>query len=114
MAKYLNITAIKAIHSIIWIIMASAVFYILYCGIFDIANTFLYLSIGLIAAEIVVLLIFSWSCPLTIVAKRIKTDWKDGDDIFLPTWVAIHNKTIFGFLLTLGICLLLIRAFGFI
>jgi hypothetical protein len=89
--------------------MATAVFYILYCGIFGIFNIYLYFAIGLIIVEIIVLLFNRWTCPLTNLAKNIKPDWHDGDDIFLPKWVAINNKTIFGVLLVTGVLLLILR-----
>ncbi len=107
--KILNITLIKITHTVIWLIMASAVFYILYCGISGNLNRTLYFTICLILFEIVVLILNHWACPLTIVAKKIKPDWKDGDDIFLPKWLAIHNKMIFGTLFIIGIVVVIFR-----
>lgn len=107
--KFINITSIKIIHSVIWLIMASAVLYILYCGITGNLGILLYITIGIIFFETIVLLINRWACPLTIIAKKIKPDWKDGDDIFLPKWIAINNKMIFGTLFIVGIVLVVIR-----
>jgi hypothetical protein len=89
--------------------MASAVFYILYCGISGNLGKNLYFAIGLILFETIVLLINHWACPLTSIAKNIKPDWKDGDDIFLPKWFAINNKMIFGTLFIIGIVLVIYR-----
>jgi hypothetical protein len=108
-SKLPYITLIKITHSAIWLTMASAIFYILYCGITNNLNNTLYISIGLIVLEIVVLLINGWACPLTIVAKNCKSDWKDGDDIYLPKWLAVNNKMIFGSLFVFGIVLVIMR-----
>jgi hypothetical protein len=43
------------------------------------------------------------------VAQEIKPDWQDGDDIYLPVWVAVHNKTIFGTLFVVGLLLVVWR-----
>lgn len=108
--KHLNMTLIKIVHTAIWLVMASAVFYVLYCGISGNLNKTLYVAISLIFFEIVVLLFNHWACPLTIIAKKIKPDWKDGDDIFLPKWLAVNNKMIFGTLFVMGIVLVIFRS----
>ena len=51
--------------------------------------------------EVVVLLINRWSCPLTGVAARYTDNRQDNFDIYLPLWLAKHNKLIFG---TLFVC----------
>jgi hypothetical protein len=104
-----KITVIKLIHSAIWLVMATAVFYILYCGITGNLNPLVYWAIGLILVETAVLLLNHGACPLTTVAQEVKPDWQDGDDIFLPTWLAVHNKTIFGLLFTVGVILVVFR-----
>jgi len=100
---------IKIIHSTIWIIMVAAIFYILYAGITNNLNIYLWISIGIMIFEGIVLLINKGSCPLTNVAKNIKKDYHDGDDIFLPKWIAINNKLIFGSILLIGLALVLYR-----
>jgi len=90
--------------------MASATFYIFICGVFGIFNRYLYFSLALLTFEIVTLVVFKWNCPLTIVAKDSDPHWKDGDDIFLPQWLATHNKKIFGSILVIGLALLLLRS----
>ena len=103
------IKKIKIIHSLIWLIMVAAIFYILYAGITNKLDNYLWLAIGLMVFEGLTLLINKGNCPLTIVAKRNKSDYQNGDDIFLPQWLAIHNKLIFGSILILGILILLYR-----
>ncbi len=104
-----SITVVKAAHSAIWTVMAAAVFYILYSGITGRIGAWTYASIGLIVVEVLVLSVNGWACPLTHVAQRVKPDWQDGDDIFLPTCLSTRNKTIFGTLFTIGTLLVIAR-----
>ena len=46
-------------------------------------------------------------CPLTGVAARYTVDRRDNFDIYLPEWLARHNKLIFGGLFVVGIALVL-------
>ncbi len=100
---------IKLIHTIIWVIMVAGILYIVYCGLTDNINNTLYGAIGLLAFEMLTLLINRWSCPLTVVAQKYQSGWQPGDDIYLPKWLAIHNKTIFGSLLMFGLGLVVWR-----
>jgi len=42
-------------------------------------------------------------CPLTGIAAQYNNDRRDNFDIFLPEWLARHNKVIFGALYVVGI-----------
>jgi len=53
--------------------------------------------------EVLVLVFNRMRCPLTGVAARYTDDRRDNFDIYLPEWVARHNKTIFGTLYVAGI-----------
>lgn len=103
------IKTIKFIHTIIWVIMASAIFYTVYAGITNTFNNLLYISIGLILLETLTLAINRWSCPLTPIAKNYTKDRKDNFDIYLPEWLARHNKTIFTALFLIGLILVIIN-----
>jgi hypothetical protein len=46
-------------------------------------------------------------CPLTAVAARHTADRRDNFDIYLPEWLARHNKTVFGALYVGGLVFLL-------
>lgn len=107
--KIKTITLIKILHSTIWFVMVIAIFNILYCGIVGDLNPFLWVALCLIVFEIFALVANNWSCPLTVLAKKAKTDWEDGDDIFLPKWIAINNKMIFTPPLVLGMILVIYR-----
>ena len=53
-------------------------------------------------AEVVILVANGWRCPLTAVAARFTEQRHDNFDIYLPLWLARHNKLIFGVLYLLG------------
>lgn len=44
--------------------------------------------------EGITLLIFKFFCPLTILAQKYSNSTKDNFDIYLPNWLARHNKKI--------------------
>lgn len=58
-------------------------------------DLWLWIGYGLIALEVITLLIFKLSCPLTVIARRYSDSQKDNFDIFLPNWLARYNKHIY-------------------
>ena len=67
------------------------------------------LAIGFVLLEAAILLILGWTCPLTLWARRYSDSTADNFDIYLPEWLARHNKTIFTALFVLGLALVLAR-----
>ena len=100
---------IKLIHTMIWGVLAVAILYILIAGIFDRVNTLVWVCIGLVFIECIVLLIYKWKCPLTLLGHRYTDKHDIGFDIFLPKWLAKYNKVIFSSLFVLGFTLVLWR-----
>jgi hypothetical protein len=49
-----------------------------------------------VLAECAVLAFNRGRCPLTAVAARYTEDRADNFDIYLPQWLARHNKAVFG------------------
>lgn len=105
------LTAVKLLHTLVWAIMAAAVFYVLFCGLTGAGGRLLWLSVGLILLETAVLLFNGWRCPLTGMAALYTSPSGDNFDIYLPAWLARHNKTIFGGLFLLGLALVAVRKF---
>jgi len=46
--------------------------------------------------EVIILAVNRWRCPLIAVAARYTDDRRENFDIYLPLWLAMHNKTVFG------------------
>lgn len=102
---------IKILHTLIWIFMASCVMVVLAAGVFGFINAWVYGAIGIIFFEGIILLIFNWKCPLTIVAQKYTENREDNFDIFLPKILAKHNKTIFTTMFIVGLVLILLKKF---
>lgn len=107
-----KLLVIKIIHTLIWLFFVGVIFYILYSGIFDAITVYTWLGIALIFAEGIVLLLFKMFCPLTVLARRYSDSAKSNFDIFLPNYLAKHNKLIFTSIFMLGLILVLIRTFS--
>jgi len=112
MKRSSKLILIKLVHTAIWCVFASAVFYVLYAGIFDRVGTLVWVSVGLVFVEGIVLMIFKWRCPLTLLGRKYTDNHDVGFDIFLPVWLARNNKTIFSALFAIGLALVLWRIFA--
>lgn len=96
-----SLRIVRITHTVIWAILASTVLAIPVFGYFD---KFLVAAIlfGVVILEGVVLLLNGWRCPLTDIAARYTREESDNFDIYLPAWLARHNKAIFSVLFILG------------
>jgi cbb3-type cytochrome oxidase subunit 1 len=101
--------AIKLLHTVIWVFFVAVIFYVLFTAITDTVNFYTWLGIALVIGEGLTLLLFKMSCPLTLVARKYSDSNKDNFDIFLPNWLARHNKLIFTSIFLLAILLVLLR-----
>lgn len=102
-----TLRAVKAVHTIVWAFFASCIVAIpvfAWRGEYRAAALF----IGIVAIEVLVLSLNRWSCPLTPVAARYTDDRHDNFDIYLPEWLARHNKVIFGAFYVAGVVLTLL------
>jgi hypothetical protein len=102
------LTAIKIAHTIAWAIFVACILAIPVASLRDDHRLAAWLA-AVVAAEVCVLVITEWRCPLTYVAARYTKDRRDNFDIFLPEWLARHNKLIFGVLYVAGLVFALAR-----
>lgn len=86
---------IKITHTIIWALFAGSILAIPILAWFD-EWTITGILILLVLLECLVLAFNHMRCPLTDIAARYTDDRADNFDIYLPLWLARHNKTIFG------------------
>jgi hypothetical protein len=103
----LNIT--RLFHTIIWVFFNWVIFYLYYAAITNKIDRWVWMCIGMILLEGAVLLIFKRSCPITLVARKYSDSTKDNFDIFLPNWLAKHNKLIYIILFAIVLIILLFR-----
>ncbi|OEY73846.1 hypothetical protein APR40_00015 [Salegentibacter salarius] len=111
MVKDKKLLFLKLIHTLVWLFFVSIIFYIVYSGLTNQINTFTWVAIGLVIAEGFVLLIFKMFCPITLIARKYSSSQKENFHIFLPNWLAKHNKLIFTSIFIFGFFLVLIRTF---
>lgn len=105
------LVTIKVVHTLVWAFFALCVFSIpvfAWRGQLRAAAVL----IAVVFIEVMVLVVNRWRCPLTNVAARYTEDRRDNFDIYLPEWVARHNKTIFGAIYVVGIIMTLALSLG--
>lgn len=93
--------AIKLLHTAVWLVFAGCIVAIPFAGArrqFPCAA----MLTGLVLVECCVLALNRGRCPLTDLASRFTEERADNFDIYLPLWLARHNKTIFGTLFVAG------------
>lgn len=100
------LVGIKILHSAIWLFFAGCIMAIPVAGA---RHQFLWAAAltGLVLVECAILAVNRGRCPLTDLAARYTEERADNFDIYLPLWLARHNKTIFGTLLAIGELLVL-------
>ncbi len=97
-----KLRAIKAIHTLVWAMFAASIVAI---PVYTAAESVkvAWGLIGFVFLEVAVLLANQMKCPLTAVAGRYTSERQDNFDIYLPLWLARHNKEVFGGLYMAGI-----------
>ena len=101
-----RLQTIKVVHTVVWAFFASCIAAIPVLAWRGQSRAAAVL-IAVVFLEVAVLAVNRWRCPLTGVAARYTDDRRDNFDIYLPEWVARHNKTIFGGLYLAGIVMTL-------
>lgn len=97
-----SLRAVKLLHSAVWAFFAACIFAIPLLAVMQRVEAAAVL-IAVVMLEVLVLAFNRWRCPLTDVAAKYTDDRRDNFDIYLPLWLARHNKVIFGSLYFLGI-----------
>jgi hypothetical protein len=104
-----KLNAIKLIHTAIWIFFNVVIFYLCYAVIANNMDKWVWICIGLVVLEGLVLLIFKWNCPLTVIARKYSDSDKDNFDIFLPNGLARYTKLIYTSIFIIAVAILVGR-----
>jgi hypothetical protein len=91
----IKLVLIKILHTLIWVFFNFVIFYMLCAVIIDKVDIWLWIGYALIVLEGIILLIFKFFCPLTIIARKYSDSTKENFDIYLPNWLAKYNKRIY-------------------
>ena len=89
------LTAIKMAHTIVWAFFAGCVVAIPLASWRGEHRAAAWL-VAIVFVEVSVLVLNGMRCPLTSFAARHTMDRRENFDIYLPLWLAKHNKSIFG------------------
>ena len=109
MMKENKLLMVKIIHTIIWLFFNVVIFYVLYAVIINKIDKWVWICVGLVFLEGLVLIIFKMFCPLTLIARNYSNSQKDNFDIFLPNWLAKHNKLFFTSIYIVGLLIVALR-----
>lgn len=102
---------VKLLHTAVWGLFAGAILALPVAAWLEHWRLALVL-LGLVLAECLVLAANRMRCPLTAVAARYTDDRSENFDIYLPLFVARHNKLIFGSVFGAGLAFTLWRWLG--
>ena len=102
------LTAIKLLHTLIWAVLAACIVALPVVGML---RRFRWAAIltGIVLLECAVLAINGGRCPLSDLAARFTPERSSNFDIYLPGWLAEHNKVLFGVLFVAGEFVVLAR-----
>jgi hypothetical protein len=80
-----------------------------YAVIVNDIDKYVWIGVGIILLEGIVLLIFKKMCPITLIARKYSNSTKDNFDIFLPNWLAKNNKMIYTSIFIIIVFMLIYR-----
>ena len=90
-----TLVAIKLLHTAVWAVLAGCVVTLPAVALINRLDWAAALTL-VVFLECGVLALNKGRCPLTSIAARYTEDRADNFDIYLPLWLARHNKAIFG------------------
>jgi hypothetical protein len=96
-----RLRTVKVVHTAIWACFAGCILAIPIVSSLGQFKAAAWLA-AIVCGEVIVLLLNSWSCPLTAIAARYTADRNANFDIYLPEWLARNNKVVFGVLYVVG------------
>ena len=95
------LVAVKVVHTIAWAFFAGCILAIPVVSWLGKHAAAAWLT-AIVFLEVGILVANGWRCPLTSLATRFTDERHDNFDIYLPLWLARHNKLIFGLLFCCG------------
>ncbi|MDX5422057.1 MAG: hypothetical protein LPK14_07380 [Hymenobacteraceae bacterium] len=104
-----KLVLIKVVHTLIWVFFNVVIFYLFYAVLVNKIDKWVWICLGLIALEGIVLWVFRNMCPITVVARKYSSSTRDNFDIYLPNWLARYNKQIYTSIVLISVLILLYR-----
>jgi hypothetical protein len=100
----------RLLHTIIYVVMASAVVAVLVSGLTGASGPWLWLALALLLVETLVFVANGLRCPLTAVVDRYSAGRSAVSDTFFPERLTRHTLSVFGPLIALGVLLVALRS----
>jgi hypothetical protein len=95
------LTAIKLLHTVTWAFLAASILALPVAGVLRRFRWPAILTV-MVLLECGVLAVNGGRCPLSDLAARFSVGRNSNFDIYLPSWLAQHNKVVFGLLFVAG------------
>src|SRR5688572_26479713 len=111
MKDSLKLVTIKIVHTLIWLIFNVVIFYFLYAVSVNNINKWVWICLGLILLEVLILAVCKSICPITLIARKYSDSTNDNFDIYLPNWLAKYNKQIYATIVLIAVIGLIFRLF---
>lgn len=103
------LAVVRAIHTAIYVVMASSTVALVYAGVTGASGWWLAAAIVLLAIETVVFVGNGFRCPLTALAVKYGAEKGYAFDTFLPERATRLTFRVFGSLMALGFLMLALR-----
>lgn len=101
-----SLTFLKWLHTVIWLIMAGAVFYVFYSGVSGNITSLSWIAVCLVITEGFALLLGKGECPLYAYTLRV-TGKTALNDTYLPEWIFFPRyKSVFTVIFLIGLLLM--------
>ena len=109
MSDKTKLILIKLLHTMIWVFFNVVIFYLLYAVLVNKIDKWVWICLGLIVLEGLVLLLFKRVCPVTLMARKYSDSKRPNFDIYLPGWLARHNQLIYSIIVLIAVVILIYR-----
>lgn len=104
-ARSALLAGVKAFHLLAFLIIQSAILYLVYSGLRGRSDRRAAIAAGIATAESAIYAGNGFRCPLTSVAEDLGAEHGQVTDIFLPQWLASNIARIYVPLFALGLAL---------
>ena len=97
--------AVKAVHSLAFLVIQSCILYLLYKGIKGETDRPAAVAAGIATGEVIIYAGNGFRCPLRTLAEDLGEETGSVTDIFLPNWLASNIANIYTPMFALGMYL---------
>jgi len=103
------LAALRVTHMIVFVVMSTSAFVLLYAGLTGATGLWLWIAVGLLSVEVVGFVAGGLKCPLSTLAVRCGAKEGHAFDPFLSERFTRHSFRFFGTVMALGTMLLALR-----